>query len=121
MPGPTVSANFWVYLDSLVASHPLVIDRPRGSPHPHYPEILYPLDYGYLEGTTSGDGDGIDFWLGVSGDHDLSAVILTVDLLKSDTEIKIILGCNEEELQTILVFHNQGSWMRATLARRTAE
>jgi inorganic pyrophosphatase len=118
---PAASASFWDTLDQLVASHLLVIDRPKGSSHPRYPEILYPLDYGYLEGTTSGDGGGIDVWLGVSGTHDLSAVILTVDLLKSDVEIKMMLGCSKEELQTILVFHNQSSRMRATLVRRPAE
>jgi inorganic pyrophosphatase len=50
----------------------------------------------------------------------LSAVILTVDLLKSDAEIKIILGCCEEELQAILGFHNKNN-MRATLVRRPTE
>jgi inorganic pyrophosphatase len=121
MLAPAASASFWDYLDQLVASRPLVIDRPKGSPHPRFPEILYPLDYGYLEGTTSGDGGGIDAWLGVSGTRDLSAVILTVDLLKSDVEIKMMLGCSKEELQTILVFHNKSSRMRATLIRRPAE
>jgi inorganic pyrophosphatase len=110
-------ANFWDTLDQLVATHRLVIDRPKGSSHPRYPEIRYPLDYGYLEGTTSGDGGGIDVWLGAAGSHALSAVILTVDLLKSDTEIKMILDCSEEELQAILVFHST-NFMHATLVRR---
>jgi inorganic pyrophosphatase len=114
------SADFWDYLDQLVAACPVIIDRLRGSSHPRYPEILYPLDYGYLEGTSSGDGGGIDVWMGASGTHDLSAVILTVDLHKRDTEIKILLGCTEEELQTILVFHN-GKNMRATLVRQPTE
>jgi len=115
---PNASVNFWDTLEQLVASHPLFIDRPMGTSHPRYPEIIYPSDYGYLEGTTSMDGSGIDVWLGTSGIRDLSAVILTVDLLKSDVEIKILLGCSEEELRTILVFHNNGKNMRAMLVRR---
>ena len=116
----TSSANFWNYLDQLIISHPLIIDRPRGTQHPRYQEIVYPLDYGYLDGTTSGDGNGIDVWVGASGTRDLSAVILTVDLYKSDTEVKILLGCNEGEIQEILKFHNENK-MRAILVHRPKE
>ena len=125
---PTSPATFWDFLDDLVSSHSLVIDRPKGSHHPHYPELIYPLDYGYLRGTTSADGGGIDVWVGTSGNQaipqidekNLSAVILTVDLQKNDTEIKIILNCSDEELKTILRFHNDNK-MRATLVRRPIE
>jgi inorganic pyrophosphatase len=116
--GLPISASFWDYLDQLVASCSVIIDRPRNSPHPHHPEIVYPLDYGYLEGTTTVDGGGMDIWQGVSGIHSLNAVILTVDLHKRDSEIKILLGCTEAEMQTILDFHNTKR-MRALLIRRT--
>ena len=124
-----VPNSFWDCLDELVASHPLVIDRPRGSRHPRYPELLYPLDYGYLEGTTSTDGGGIDVWLGTSRNRSLpqmkmkhlSAVILTADLHKHDAEIKIMLNCSEEELQTVLGFHNDLKFIRAILIRRPTD
>jgi len=111
------SCDFWDYLDQLVKSHPLIIDRPRGSSHPRYPEVIYPLDYGYLKGTSSSDGAGIDVWQGISPSHALNAVILTVDLYKCDIEIKFLLGCSQEEMQTILDFHNDNG-MRAMLVRR---
>ena len=117
---PDISADFWNALDQLVNVSPLVIDRPRGSHHPRYPDFIYPLDYGYLDGTTASDGGGIDVWCGASGNRDLSAVILTVDLLKRDTELKLMLGCNEAEYQTVLEFLN-GKSMRATLVRRPKE
>ena len=100
------SASFWDYLEKLVGSSPLIIDRPVGTPHPRYPELVYPLDYGFLEGTVSADGGGIDFWLGASGSRAICGVIMTVDMLKRDTEIKLLLGCTGEEIQTILDFHN---------------
>ena len=50
--------EFWVYLDRMVGTSRIVIDRPRGSAHPHYPDLVYPLDYGYLDGTTTVDGGG---------------------------------------------------------------
>jgi inorganic pyrophosphatase len=118
-------SDFWDYLDRLVASHPLVIDRPKGSCHPRYPKITYPLDYGYLDGTATIDGGGIDVWRGAQGHEKpegtlsqfVQAVILSVDLKKNDAEIKIVLDCNEAEIQAILAFHNN-KMMRATLVRR---
>lgn len=56
--------RFWQKLDQLVTSTSIIIDRPRNSRHPRYPDIIYPLDYGYLQNTTSGDRDGIDLWRG---------------------------------------------------------
>ena len=116
MPPPYES--FWGFLDHLVASNQLIVDRAKNSHHPHYPEIIYPLDYGYLEKTGSVDGGGIDVWIGSSGTHDPTALIMTVDLQKRDAEIKILLGCTEVEIQTILDFHNTKT-MRALLLRRT--
>lgn len=109
--------NFWDYLDKLVASCPIVIDRPAGSRHPRYPEILYPLDYGYLEGTTSADRDGIDLWRGSLPGQPLLAILVMVDLYKRDSEIKLLLGCTPAETQIILNFHNTGQ-MRAELLKR---
>lgn len=37
---------FWDAVDSLMANSKVVIDRPKGSCHPRYPHIVYPLDYG---------------------------------------------------------------------------
>jgi inorganic pyrophosphatase len=98
--------RFWEGLESLVASSEIVIDRPRGSAHPRYPALIYPLDYGYLQGPRSGDGEGINIWLGSLPERRVTAVIVTVDLFKRDAELKILLGCTPEEQRTILVFVN---------------
>lgn len=42
------------------------------------------------------DGSGIDVWVG-SGEKRIDAIICTIDLLKRDSEIKILIGCTEEE------------------------
>lgn len=34
----------------------VTIDRPLGSRHPHHPDIVYPVNYGYLLNTVSEDG-----------------------------------------------------------------
>ncbi len=109
--------RFWVLFDQLVSTSRLMIDRPKGSRHPRYPEIIYPVDYGYLEGTSSGDGEGIDAWLGTSEAHSLTAALLTIDLAKRDAEVKLLLGCSAEETQAILDFHNTDK-MQAILIQR---
>lgn len=99
---------FWHTLDTLVSTSEIVVDRPKGTAHPRYPEFVYPLDYGYLQGTRSGDGDGIDVWLGSLPEKAVTAVVFTVDLHKRDSEVKVLIGCTHEEMQTILTIHRNG-------------
>jgi inorganic pyrophosphatase len=110
--------DFWRYLELLVSGSTLHIDRPRGSHHPRYPELVYPLDYGYLDGTTAADGSGIDIWIGTQPDRSLTGIVTTVDLVKRDAEIKILLGCTKEEIQTILSFHNASKNMQALFIQK---
>jgi len=100
--------NFSQALDILVSTHQLIIDRPRGSAHPRYPAFRYPLDYGYLQGTQSSDSDGIDVWLGGLAHQQPTAMIVILDLLKHESEIKILLGCTPTEMQLVLSVHNSG-------------
>lgn len=111
--------QFWAGLERLVERCELVIDRPRGSAHPRYPEALYPVDYGFLKGTTGGDGVGIDVWRGSRPDVYLDAIVCTVDGDKQDAEVKLLLGCSVADKALILGFHNRGG-MAAMLIDRPA-
>ena len=62
---------------------------------------VYPLDYGYLEQTVSGDGEGVDVWLGASGNRQVTGAVCTIDLTKRDVEVKLLLGCSAEEVTEI--------------------
>jgi inorganic pyrophosphatase len=109
--------DFWEYLDRLVAGSRIVLDRPTGSTHPRYPTVVYPVDYGYLDNTSAIDSGGIDVWVGSTGADRPDAILCTVDLLKRDAEIKLLIGCSESEKEAILRFLN-GDSMRALLIRR---
>ena len=109
--------EFWIALDKLVAESEIIIDRPRGSSHPRYPDFVYPVDYGYLDNTTSPDGGGIDVWRG-SEKSGITAVICIVDLKKRDSEIKILIGCNDKETQAIVDKTNDSNLMKGILVRR---
>ncbi len=112
-----MESQFWARLDELIESSKIVLDRPKGSRHPRYTNIIFPLDYGYLEGTSGGDGDGIDIWCGTAGHRRLTAIACTVDMVKKDTEIKLIIGCTDEEIGIIEDFHN-GPYQSAIIIKR---
>lgn len=59
-------------MDNLVKQSKIVIDRPRGTAHPKYPNFIYKVDYGYLENTSSMDGGGIDVWVGTKEEKALT-------------------------------------------------
>ena len=92
--------DFWKALDNLIDNSEIVIDRPKGTLHPKYPDFIYQVDYGYLKSTSSMDGSGIDVWVG-SGEKRIVAIMCTVDLMKKDSEIKILIGCTEEEMMKV--------------------
>lgn len=108
MQAMVTSKAFWRTLDQLVAGASLVVDRPKGAPHPRHPSFLYPLDYGYLAGTRAADGDGVDVWIGSLPDRAVTGIVCTVDLNQKDAEIKILLGCTPQEARQALATHNTG-------------
>ena len=101
--------DYWWSLDELVRMYDLVIDRPKGLTTLNFPRSIYPLNYGYLKGTTGGDGSGIDVWRGSLDSNKVQASIVTVDLLKATAEVKLVIGCSEEEIEEVLNFHNSFS------------
>ena len=113
----TFNNDFWRALDSLVDNSEIVIDRPKGTAHPKYPDFIYKVDYGYLKNTSSMDGAGIDVWIG-SGEKKIDAIMCIVDLMKRDSEIKILIGCTEEEKQIVHQTHNETEYMKGILIRR---
>jgi inorganic pyrophosphatase len=110
--------DFWKRLEELLATHELVIDRPKGTRHPKYPRFIYPLDYGYLRGTSGGDGNEIDVWRGSQAGGGLVAVVCTVDAMKRDAEIKLLIGCTEQEIDAVNRFHNEGEYTSSMIIRR---
>jgi inorganic pyrophosphatase len=113
--------DFWSKLDKLIASSEIVIDRAKGSRHPEYPEIVYPFDYGYLKGTSGGDGNEIDICRGSLNGKGLAAAICTVDLKKRDAEVKLLIDCTEDEIALIERFFNTGQYMSGIIIRRDQE
>ena len=81
-----------------MAAHGVTLDRPRHHAHPAYPHILYPLDYGYVDGTSSGDGEAVDVFVGSRADLGLVGMLLTRDHVRGDREVKLLFGTTPEEV-----------------------
>ncbi len=111
-----MNETFWQTLDRLVTSSQVVIDRAKGSVHPRYKDILYPLDYGFLEETTASDSGGIDVFVG-SLETKVTGAVMTVDLGKRDAEMKVLIGCSGDEMRVVHGFLNSSQMGGALLVR----
>lgn len=81
-PHPTgTDARFQEHRQALIEASKVVIESPAGSTHRRFPDFVYPYDYGILERTDGGDGEGIDVWVGSVPDRRLVGAIVTVVLV----------------------------------------
>lgn len=96
------------------------IDRPYGSKHPKY-EFIYPVNYGYVPNTISGDGEELDaYLLGVfepveeyqgeciaiihrTNDNDDKLVIVPIGKNYSDDEINALTEFQEQYFEHIII------------------
>ena len=115
------NAVFWQKLDTLYLSSKLVVDRPRNTCHYKYSNLIYPVDYGYLCDTTGSDQAPIDVFKGSEKSNLVQSVVVSADILKKDCEVKLLIGCSEEEELEILEFLNQTEFQKAVLIRRGSE
>ncbi len=98
------------------------IDRPLGSSHPRYPNIIYPVNYGYVEDVNAEDGEKQDVYLlgidiPVSG---FTGRVVAVYRRIDDVEDKWIVSYDGEELSDELILkqiHFQEQYFRGELLR----
>lgn len=70
------------------------IDRPIGSRHPKYPELIYPINYGYVEGVMGGDGMEQDAYV-IGVDYAISSfsgVVVAIIHRRNDVEDKWVVA-----------------------------
>ena len=65
------------------------------------------------------DGGGIDVWLGTDSAQMLDAIICTVDLVKRDSEIKLLIGCTTDEKAIIHEICNETAYMKGIMIHRS--
>lgn len=87
--GNSCRESIYAYLGRTVT---IKIDRPVGSAHPKYKDIVYPINYGYLPGVTGGDGEAQDVYLlGVQTPvAEYTAKVIAVARREDDAEDKLV-------------------------------
>lgn len=85
-------------LDELIIQNGIEIDRPKGSAHPRFPDMIYLVDYGFVPGTSASDGQGIDVFRGIDTKSKTTGILCTLDSIKKDAEIKVLYQCSEEKI-----------------------
>ncbi len=108
------------YLEKIIK---IVIDRPFGSKHPKH-GFIYPVNYGYVPNTISGDGEELDaYLLGVfepvlefegeciaiihrTNDNDDKLVIVPKGKKYSDDAINALVEFQEQYFKHIIIRKN---------------
>lgn len=115
------NALFWQKLDTIYLSSKLEVDRPKDSVHYKYSNLVYPVDYGYLKDTTGTDMEPVDVFKGSLHSSQIQAAVVTADILKKDCEVKLVVGCDDDEIYDIMAFLNQTEFQKAVLIQRGDE
>jgi hypothetical protein len=113
----------WAGWEVLILENGITLDRPRGSAHPVFPEIVYPIDYGFVNGTISSDGQEVDVFVGTaaagSAAHGLVGAVFTTDYRRGDRECKLLWNCSPGEIYLVNGFLNfDRALMEGTLVLR---
>jgi inorganic pyrophosphatase len=108
----------WAAAEADVLARGIVLERRRGTAHPRFAEIVYPLDYGYVADTVGEDGEPVDVFVG-SGPPRLVGAYRTVDRRRGDTELKLLWGLTADEVYLVHGFLTFApALMTATLTLR---
>ena len=102
-------------LRKLIGSEVTVtVDRPRGSHHPQYEDMVYPVNYGYIEGMMAPDGEEQDAYI-LGQDVPLSSftgIVAAVIERKDDMEDKLVvvpegMTFSKEQIEALTEFQEK--------------
>ena len=91
----------------------VIVDRPLASKHPKH-QIYYPLNYGYIPNTISGDGEEVDAY--IVGEFqplkEFIGVVIAIIHRKDDIEDKLVVSNNlhkysKEQIQALVEFQEK--------------
>lgn len=82
-------AQGWYFLGKMVT---VTIDRPLGSVHPKYDDMIYPINYGYIDGVIAPDGEELDVY--IYGEnrplHEFTGRVIAIVHREDDIEDKLV-------------------------------
>ncbi len=105
------------YLGKIVE---IKIDQPIGSVHPKHTKLIYPINYGYIPGIISGDGEELDVYLlGVDKPvKEFKARVIGIVHRYNDTEDKLVAapeGINFTQAEIAEAVHFQEQYYESAI------
>ena len=78
----------------------VTVDRKMGTRHPHCPERVYPVNYGYIRGISAPDGEDQDAYiLGINEPvNEFTGKVIAIIHRKEDVEEKWVVIPREQTL-----------------------
>ena len=103
----------------------VTMDRPLGCRHPLH-GFVYPVNYGYIEGVISGDGEELDAY--VLGEHEplesfKGRVVAIIHRINDDDDKLIVMadGRNYSDEQIMALTEFQEQYFKSVIIRPTLE
>ena len=91
----------------------VIIDRPLGSKHPKF-NFTYPINYGYIPNTTSGDGEELDAYVLLVNEplKEFNGICIGVIKRNEEDDDKLIIipkgkSISKEEIEKAINFQEQ--------------
>ena len=101
----------------------VTVDRPMGSYHPEHAALYYPVNYGYIPNTISGDGEELDAYvLGVQEPiNKFTGKCIAIIHRTDDNDDKLIvvpegIDLSNEEIEKEVAF--QEKWFHHIIIRK---
>ena len=98
-------------IGTIVKGH---IDRPLGSTHPDYPDMIYPINYGYVDGVFAADGEEQDVYVFGTNEpvETFAGKVIAVYHRTNDNEDKWIVSLDgtdysDEDILSAIEFQEQ--------------
>jgi len=111
------NAYFWQKVDTLYSSGDFKLKHAKGTPHKHYPSLLYPCDFGYVQ-TLDNDVETPMEVFKVEGGKKVDAITLCADILTKRFEVKALVGLTDEQMEEVLHFLNCTDYQKSVLIKR---
>ena len=110
------NAFFWQKVDTLYSFGDFTLIHKKGESHKAFPSLTYPCDYGHIK-TISNDSTPIEVYKSGNGNQ-VDAIVLCADVLGKKFEVKVLVGLNEEEVESVLHFLNCTDFQKSVIMRR---
>lgn len=115
------NAFFWQKLDTLYVSSTVTITNPKNTAHTNYEHLIYPVDYGVIKEAHSYGTISMGVFKGSNVGYSVDAIAISIDTLQRDSDVKLLVGCNEEETYRIMQFLNETEFQKSILVKRSDE